>query len=231
MVMALIDKFKKSTGVVKRASGLAGIRAMAKNPVQPEVAAPEASRQPVEQAYTPDQWAGSELIKDYEKLKLKGYYATDHEREKGVVTVGYGQTGVVGFGEEIDEDKANELFVSHLQQIDAKLDDLLKVRVTEKQRGALRSLIYNVGIGSFANSKALKALNSGDIAEFKEQAFSAEKGWVKQGGKVLNGLVRRRKDELALWEAGEKAEEDSKLQRVAETDNSQTIIIDDEEVS
>lgn len=208
MIMALIDKFRKSTGVVKAASGLSQIRAMATSPVkEEELKMPNAvERKPVESAYTPDQWAGSEIIKEYEKLKLKGYFATDYEREKGIVTVGWGQTGVVQEGEVIDEDRANQMFNDTLSEIDGQLDDVIKVNLTEKQRGAIRSLVYNVGINSFANSKALKALNSGDLEEFKEQAFSKEKGWVKQDGKVLEGLVRRRQDELALFDLGSKPE-------------------------
>ena len=59
--------------------------------------------------------------------------------------------------------------------------------------------MFNVGRGSFKGSKALAALNAGDMDECRKQAFSKEKGWVKSGGKRMAGLVNRRKKEEDLF--------------------------------
>lgn len=57
------------------------------------------------------------------------------------------------------------------------------------------SFTFNVGTGAFRSSTLLKRLNAGDY-----QGAASEFGkWVKAGGKVLPGLVRRRKEEAALF--------------------------------
>jgi lysozyme len=68
------------------------------------------------------------------------------------------------------------------------------------QRAALISLLYNVGVGSFKRSRALRYLNSGKIGFFKMEAFDSQKGWVRMDGKIIKGLVTRRAKEQALFE-------------------------------
>lgn len=150
----------------------------------------------------PQDFPGVDIIKDFEKLKLNGYFATDDERDRGIVTVGYGSTGKVKQGEKITEEQANAWLEEHLREVDEVIDNTVKVDLTDKQIGALRSLIYNIGGTQWASSKALTALNKGDFDRFREEAFGESKGFVHQSGKKLRGLVRRRKEEEALFVAG-----------------------------
>ena len=73
---------------------------------------------------------------------------------------------------------------------------------TKHQRNALVSLVYNIGPFAFKTSAALKALNRGDIKEFKIQAFDPRRGFVCAGGKHNRGLIVRRAHELNIWEKG-----------------------------
>lgn len=142
---------------------------------------------------------GLSLIKDFEKLKLKGYHATKDELERGIVSVGYGSTGRVKAGEEIDEAKAEQFLLEDLKSAEDAVRRLVDVPLKQNEFDALVSLVYNVGEGNFKKSKALKALNSGDRDRFIYEAFDAKAGFTKQSGKVLNGLVRRRNAERDLF--------------------------------
>jgi lysozyme len=63
------------------------------------------------------------------------------------------------------------------------------------QEGALVDFVYNVGSGNFASSTLLRNLNAGryDLAAAQFDV------WNKGGGRVLEGLVRRRAAEHALF--------------------------------
>ena len=143
--------------------------------------------------------AGLSLIKDFEKLKLHGYHATKDEMERGITTVGYGSTGRVKVGDKITEQQAEQFLAEDLGVAEKAVKRLVKRDLNQNEFDALVSLVYNVGEGAFEKSKALKALNAGDIDRFKYEAFDPKAGFTKQGGEVLAGLVRRRKAEMELF--------------------------------
>jgi lysozyme len=62
--------------------------------------------------------------------------------------------------------------------------------------GALVSWGFNVGTGNVKSSTLIKRLNAGEdeLKVIKEELPK----WNKAGGKVLAGLTRRRKAEVAL---------------------------------
>ena len=72
--------------------------------------------------------------------------------------------------------------------------------LNDRQKASVISLIYNVGITNFNNSKARNALIKKDYNNFKKEAFDPEIGFVKQGDKVLKGLQKRRLEEQLLFE-------------------------------
>jgi lysozyme len=61
---------------------------------------------------------------------------------------------------------------------------------------ALVSWTFNLGPTNLSSSTLLKVLNSGDYEGVPAQI----KRWNKAGGKVLEGLVRRREAEALLFE-------------------------------
>ena len=67
--------------------------------------------------------------------------------------------------------------------------------INQNQFDALVSFAYNVGIGAMAGSTAVRRLNQGDYTG----AADALTMWTRCNGKVLPGLVRRRKEERALF--------------------------------
>jgi lysozyme len=142
-----------------------------------------------------------DFLKKHEGFKEAGYYATDSEEAEGKVTVGYGSTGRVELGEKVTEEQAEAWFKEDLASATQHIADLVTVELTNNQKTALISLVYNVGRDNLRKSKALKALNKGDFDTFMKEAFDPEIGFVKdkKGGTILDGLVERRAEERKLF--------------------------------
>ena len=115
----------------------------------------------------------------------------------GTRRIGYGRKAKKG--ETTTADKERGWLMGKVQDIGDWLDSVVTADLNANQKAALTSLVYNVAQGSFKKSKALKALNAGDMDEFKKQAFSKEQGWVKSKGKFVKGLHNRRQKEQALF--------------------------------
>jgi len=66
------------------------------------------------------------------------------------------------------------------------------------QFDALVSFAFNVGIGNLQRSGLRMKTNRGDFDEAADEFLK----WTKAAGKVLPGLVKRRKDERAMYLSG-----------------------------
>ena len=130
-----------------------------------------------------------QLIKRFECLYLKAYVCP-----AGVLTIGYGHTRGVKPGDEINELQAEIYLREDLEEVEKQLNHL-SLPVNQNQFDALCSLVFNVGITRFMQSKMLKrirALDQDASVEFDD--------WNKAGGKVLPGLVARRRAEKELFD-------------------------------
>jgi Phage-related lysozyme (muraminidase) len=134
---------------------------------------------------------GVNLIKQFEGLELKAY-----KDSVGVVTIGYGSTGShVSIGQVITEAQAEALLIKDLSRFESGVTDLVKVPLTQNQFDALVSFSFNLGLGNLKSSTLLKKLNLKDYAGASKEF----ERWNKAGGKVLNGLTRRRLAEKELF--------------------------------
>jgi len=70
------------------------------------------------------------------------------------------------------------------------------VKLTDNQRAALISYVYNVGPGTLKDKNITQYLKEGN---YKEAAAAIKKGPITAGGVVLAGLVSRREQELILF--------------------------------
>jgi len=130
-----------------------------------------------------------QLIKRFEGLYLKAYVCP-----AGVLTIGYGHTRGVKPGDDINELQAEIYLREDLEEVEKQLNHL-SLPVNQNQFDALCSLVFNVGITRFMQSKMLKrirALDRDASVEFDD--------WNKAGGKVLPGLVARRGAEKELFD-------------------------------
>lgn len=138
-----------------------------------------------------------ELIKQFEGCRLVAY--PDPATGAAPWTIGYGHTRGVVQGMTCTQEQAENWLVEDLDKVGAMVSDLLKVRVTQREFDALCCFAYNVGIGNLAKSTMLKLINHGD---YTQAALEFPK-WDRGGGKEIAGLLRRRKSEQAMFEAGE----------------------------
>jgi lysozyme len=138
---------------------------------------------------------GLALIKRFEGLRLQAYHDI-----VGVLTIGYGHTGPdVAEDMVINASDAETLLRQDTLKFENGVEKSVKVPLTQGQFDALVSFSYNVGLGSLRKSTLLKKLNAGDY-----QGASREfERWNRAGGKVVLGLVVRRKLERQVFdEAG-----------------------------
>lgn len=134
------------------------------------------------------------LIKKWEKLKLVAYLPTPDD----VWTIGWGHTLGVKKGDRITKDQAQEFFIQDKQWAEDAVNQGVKVPLTQEQFDALVSLVFNIGANAFRRSTLLKKLNRKDYQGAADQ-FNV---WVKQKGKTLTGLVRRRAEERSYFLSG-----------------------------
>jgi lysozyme len=140
---------------------------------------------------------GLELLKRHEGLRLAAYLCPAN-----VWTIGYGSTGPHVFkGKTISQTEAELLLRKDLSRFEDGVKRLVKVPLTQGQFDALVSFSFNVGLGNgqpgkgLAGSTLLKKLNAGRYDDVPAELMK----WTRGGGKVLPGLVKRRRDEAALW--------------------------------
>ena len=133
---------------------------------------------------------GLEMIKHFEGLELNAYQCA-----AGVCTIGYGQTKAIQPGMVITEETANDMLVEELEEYENYINTMVKCPLSQNQFDALVSWVYNLGPANLQPSTLLKVLNAGDYAGVPAQI----KRWNKAGGKVLEGLTRRRQAEADLF--------------------------------
>lgn len=139
---------------------------------------------------------GVNFIANYEGLRLKAYKAVPTEK---YYTIGYGHYGAdVKPNQTITKEKALSMFKSDLKGYVQAVNDAVKVPLNQNQFDALVSLCYNIGIGGLKTSSLVARLNKGDYTGASNEFLL----WNKSGGKVLQGLVNRRKAERALFLKG-----------------------------
>ena len=133
---------------------------------------------------------GIALIKEFEGCRLTAYLCA-----AGIPTIGYGHTAGVVMGTSIDQAQAEELLRKDLRKFEQGVLGCLSHPVTQSQFDALVSFAYNLGVGALKKSTLIKLLNAGQT-----QAAAGEfLKWNRAGGRVLNGLTRRRQREKELF--------------------------------
>lgn len=141
---------------------------------------------------------GIALIKGFEGCQLTAY--PDPGTGGAPWTIGYGWTLPVDGkpvrpGMTIDKATADRLLKTGLVSYENDVQKIVKVKLTQGQFDALVSFAYNIGSRALSTSTLLKKLNAGDIKGAADEFLR----WNKAGGKVLNGLTRRREAERALF--------------------------------
>ena len=125
-------------------------------------------------------------IKAWEGCRLTAYRCPAR-----VLTIGYGHTGPdVTLGKRITQAEADALFEADIKKFaDGVAAKLRGARINNNQFDALVSLAYNIGIGAFQKSTLFNKVMAAPTDPTIRAEFAK---WVRGGGKVLPGLVKRR---------------------------------------
>lgn len=138
---------------------------------------------------------GIDLICQFEAFEANPYVCP-----AGKNTIGYGTT-LYKSGKKVEltdppitKEQAIAELLYHIEN--RCYHAIIGLSVNQNQFDALCSFIYNIGTGAFNSStlRKLALINPNDKAIAGEFAK-----WNKSGGKVLNGLVKRREAESALY--------------------------------
>ena len=134
---------------------------------------------------------GYNLIKQFEGLRLNAYRCP-----AGKWTIGYGHTKGVKKGMYISEAVATHFLIEDVQRVEPTINSYDGIyHWTQNEFDALASFAFNCGIGNLK-----KLLKYGQRT--KSQIADAILLYNKANGRVLRGLVRRRKAERELFVKG-----------------------------
>ena len=133
---------------------------------------------------------GIALIKKFEGCRLESYKCA-----AGVPTIGYGSTKGVEMGMTITQEGAEELLLKDIAEFEEFVLEASEMPLSQHQFDALVSWTFNLGPSNLRASTMLKVLNKGEYEDVPAQI----KRWNKAGGKVLDGLIRRREAEALLF--------------------------------
>lgn len=160
-----------------------------------------------------------ELIKHYEGLH-DGDLTTIGLQPKrcpvGIWTIGYGHAIRSADGRRFlsrEDDKAEayrqagklsiedaeELLASDITGYELAVIGMVKVKVTENQRGALVSFAYNMGTQALRHSTLLQRLNLGDYQGAADSFLFWNKATINGEKTELKGLTKRRRAERDLF--------------------------------
>ena len=133
---------------------------------------------------------GIDLIKKHEGFRSKAYRCSAN-----VLTIGFGHTLNVKSTDVIDKAQA-EVFLRQDVEFAEKEVNRHNLNINQNQFDALVSFVFNLGVGNFARSTLLRKIKSDPNDPTIRKEFER---WIYAGGKVLNGLVKRRKEEADLY--------------------------------
>ena len=132
----------------------------------------------------------SDFIASHEGCALEAYKDTG-----GKWTIGYGHTKNVKPGDKITKEEAKKFLREDFDSHSYVLKEI-KIPLTENQKIAIASFVYNIGVSAFKNSGVFRELNNGNI----DKAIQILAQYTKDDKKVEQpGLVRRRNEEIKLF--------------------------------
>lgn len=151
---------------------------------------------------------GRKFIERFEGLILQAYDDRgDHivpvgGTAIGTLTIGYGHTNAAGApavtpGMSITQAQADSILASDLRSVEADVNRLVKVPISQNQYDALVSFQFNTG--SLGKSSLLTALNNKDYTTAADKFMLYTSGRVNGQLVQMAGLTRRRTAEKAMF--------------------------------
>ena len=178
---------KRVEAILQHQRELEGLRRESPVVLQEEFSAP-----PIENSWKAK---ALNLIKEFE-----GFEEVPYKDAIGKITIGYGRT--TDFNDKpltmdaplTTREQEENWLLHRIEKDNLLLSSWLNVPITDNQRAAYISLLYNVG-PKIKNWKVIKRMNEGKPKEAAENFLNINKA----AGRVLPGLTRRRKAEYDLF--------------------------------
>ena len=123
-----------------------------------------------------------------------GHLLTPSELSSGKIWI---EGAPVRYADGLSASQILELLGQDLEGAEAAVNNGVEVELSQNQFDALVSFCFNVGAAAFRASTLLKLLNRGQYDDVPAQL----RRWVHCRGEVVQGLIRRRQHEIALWSA------------------------------
>jgi lysozyme len=148
---------------------------------------------------------GCSLLTEWEGFKTSAYIDV-----AGVLTIGVGHAltaaekdagalningAPVPYTSGITRDQVQALLACDLVKFESALNDAIATDLKQNQFDALVAFCYNIGIGGFRSSSALKDINNNNLDAVPDDL----RKWDRVHGAVVQGLVNRRENEVKLW--------------------------------
>lgn len=138
---------------------------------------------------------GVDLIKEFEGLRTHAYLDI-----AAIPTIGYGHTGPeVKMGMVITAEKAEQILKADIAKFEEGVMEAVRVVITQNQFDALVSLAFNIGVGAFKKSTAVRRLNKNNYTGCAEAMQWWNKVTIQGELRVSTGLARRREAEAKLF--------------------------------
>lgn len=139
-------------------------------------------------------------------MHFEGYVPRGYADPAGIATKCFGDTTDVVIGQPYS---AEQCLASLQKQLAAHGNGVLacvpQLAGHAHQLAASVSFAYNIGIGAFCRSAVARRFRAGNFKGACRAISEDDEGrpqWVRAGGRVLPGLVKRRAAERALCERG-----------------------------
>lgn len=124
-----------------------------------------------------------------------GHLLTRDEITSGKIMI----AGVpVKYANGLTDQQIDKLLEQDLPWAESAVNTYIDVELNQNQFDALCSFCFNIGKQAFFSSTLRKVLNQGRYDLVPEQLAR----WNRAGGKVLQGLINRRNNEIELFNGG-----------------------------
>jgi RHS repeat-associated protein len=150
---------------------------------------------------------GVDFLKGYERFSP--YMYNDGGGKSGHATIGYGHLIHLGpisgeasetdFKNGITSSGAKSLLRYDLSRFESSVNSNVRVPLYQHEYDSLVIFSFNIGVGGFQGSSALRNLNNSQYSSVPSSMML----WNRTGGSVSRGLVNRRTEEVEMWNFGD----------------------------
>lgn len=143
--------------------------------------------------------AGEKFITGFEGFSDRPYHATKEEQKKNIATIGFGNTfypdgkKVKITDKQITKEQAYIMFRDVVKKFCDIVNTKIRIDINQNQFNALVSHTYNTG----GSNTLFNLINNEANKESIEKWFVER--YIEQNGKIVPGLVKRRKAEANLY--------------------------------